>query len=227
MIRILHIETSSTNCSVALSEDGQCIDCIENNAETYNHSELLHEYIKTLLQRNNRTFSSLNAIALSAGPGSYTGLRIGSSTAKGLCFALEIPLIALSTLEIITHPHTTDYDVIVPMVDARRSEVYAAVYAGAKELKPARPIELNTESFSEYLNMGRVLFCGSGAKKFKVISKSTKAAFDSFEAPTAKNAVLLAYEKFQQKAFEDTAYFTPFYLKEFKTSVKKLLYKKT
>lgn len=213
---ILCIETSTTNCSVTLAKDGRILHTREYNAENYSHAEKLHAFIQEVLGASALSFQDLEAVAISKGPGSYTGLRIGVSAAKGLCFALDIPLISIETLAIVAQPHLTQgTDFIVPMIDARRMEVYTSVYNPAFEkLSSTEAKILNAASFEPLLTKGKVLFVGTGTEKFRKICRHPHAYFKT-DYPSSKFMVKLAEECYNQGKFEDTAYFEPYYLKDF------------
>ena len=215
MAVLLCIETATTNCSVTLSVNGSVTAFREDPDKNYSHAEQLHVFIEEILAEANLEKASLDAIAVSKGPGSYTGLRIGVSTAKGLCYALDIPLIAIPTLQVLASKvETTKAD--VPMLDARRMEVYAAVYAEGNEIRETRAEILNENSFAEYLSAGKTIFIGNGVEKFKTICKHPNAQFIVDNLPSAKEMAVLAEKKYNTKAFEDVAYFEPYYLKDFK-----------
>jgi tRNA threonylcarbamoyladenosine biosynthesis protein TsaB len=219
---ILQIDTSTTICSVALSENGETlavIDLDEPNA----HAAKLTVLIAEILTQTNRTMQDLSAVAVSMGPGSYTGLRIGVSTAKGLCYALDIPLIAINTLEALFLGYkgqfdTTEGEVYLPMIDARRMEVYTAVYDHNAALVKATSAEIiDADYFNELLSSySRVHLFGSGADKFEDLFSSTDRVniLTGFNDSAAFLSTL-AFDKFQRKEFEDIAYFEPFYLKDF------------
>ena len=218
MSLILHLETATTVCSVALSYEGKLIALKEEN-KGFTHAEHLTVFIEEVMQKANRAFENLDAIAVSKGPGSYTGLRIGVATAKGLCFGLGKPLLAVKTLSSmafgasIKHSHIKYF---CPMLDARRMEVYTALYhQSLEEISPTEALILNDNSYNEKLLEYEVLFFGDGAAKFQEICKHQHAKFDLELQPSAANMVGLAHEKYQQQLFEDLAYFEPFYLKEF------------
>ena len=158
---ILHIETSGLNCSVALSKDNHILAEKSENAGEFTHSENLHLFIEDVMQQASLALSAVDAIAVSAGAGSYTGLRIGIATAKGLCFALEKPLIAIPTLQILAHQ--AQGNCIIPMLDARRMEVYSAVFNSAYQfVSPTEAKILDEHSYQEELNRGKVTFLGDG-----------------------------------------------------------------
>ena len=215
---LLCIETSGKNCSVALFEGLQLVSIREVHTEQFSHSENLHVFIEQVLKESNLQPKAIKAIAISAGPGSYTGLRIGVATAKGLCYGWDIPLIALPTLRILAEQVTyefTDIEYIIPMIDARRMEVFTAVHSHDFSPILGERAEILTEStFDTYLNKGKTIFLGDGITKFQAICKHKNAYFWENKFPSAKQMGRLALEKYQAQAFEDIAYFEPFYLKE-------------
>jgi tRNA threonylcarbamoyladenosine biosynthesis protein TsaB len=213
---ILNIETSTTNCSVSLSKEGETLVLKEDYNINYSHSERLHVFIDDVLKSSHYALKDLDAIAVSKGPGSYTGLRIGVSAAKGLCFALDIPLISISTLEALAHQVTIPKGLIIPMLDARRLEVYSAVFNSKYDL--IRQIEaevLDNTSFKEYLENEKIYFIGNGVTKTKELISHNNAVFIENKLPSAKTMAELAYNKFKISDFENVAYFEPFYLKDF------------
>ena len=215
---LLCIETSGKNCSVALFEGLQLVSIREVHTEQFSHSETLHVFIEQVLKESNLQPKAIKAIAISAGPGSYTGLRIGVATAKGLCYGWDIPLIALPTLRILAEQVSyefTDIEYIIPMIDARRMEVFTSVYSHDFSPILGERAEILTEStFDTYLNKGKTIFLGDGITKFQAICKHKNAYFWENKFPSAKQMGRLALEKYQAQAFEDIAYFEPFYLKE-------------
>lgn len=216
MSLILCLETSTTNCSVALSKEGKTLALKEDNNANYSHAESLHLFIDKVLKEANVDKKELDAIAISKGPGSYTGLRIGVSAAKGLSYALQIPLISVSTLKALALQVNVEEGMIVPMLDARRLEVYSAVFDSSHHLK--RNIEaqiLDEHSFSEYLKEEKVYFIGNGVKKTKEIIKHSNAEYIVGKLPSAAQMCQLAYDKYKIGDVEDVAYFEPFYLKDF------------
>jgi len=216
LAHILNIETATTNCSVSLSFDGDILAIREDNNNTYSHSERLHTYIDEVLKESNVSPSDLSAIAVSKGPGSYTGLRIGVSTAKGLCFALDKPLISIPTLESLAYQVTTDKGVIIPMLDARRLEVYASIYdCEYKQIRETKAEILDLNSFLDYLRNNKVVFIGSGVSKTSELIKHPKAVFIQNKLPSARDMGQLAYVKYKKNDIEDVAYFEPYYLKDF------------
>jgi tRNA threonylcarbamoyladenosine biosynthesis protein TsaB len=213
---ILSIETSTTNCSVSLSKQGETLVSKEDNNANYSHAESLHVFIEDVLKTANIKKSQIDAVAVSKGPGSYTGLRIGVSAAKGLCYALGIPLISISTLEALAYQVTCNDSAIVPMLDARRMEVYAAIYDSNFNL--IRGIEaqvLDDNSFDVILNKGKVFFVGNGTEKTKSLITHKNAVFIDDKLPSANEMSMLAYAKYKIDDTEDVAYFEPFYLKDF------------
>jgi len=215
MSLILNIETATKNCSVALSEHGKTLSCKEIADLGYSHAEKLHVFIDEILSENNCKYSDLEAIAVSRGPGSYTGLRIGVSAAKGLCYALGIPLISVDTLRILAAQASVSDGVIIPMLDARRMEVYSAVFtAGLNEIRPTKAEILDENSFSEIA--GKAYFAGDASEKARtVLTKANFEFLDDIIYPSARQMSALSHEKFNSKQFEDVAYFEPFYLKDF------------
>ena len=223
MALILSIETSTTNCSVSLSNKGKVCALIEHNDVNYSHSENLHKFIKEALSNASFLIEDLDAVAVSMGPGSYTGLRIGVSAAKGLCFSLGIPLIAIPTLEIIARQLHTVQGNIVSLLDARRMEVYAAVYDSEyTELRKTKAEIIDEGSFSEYLEAGDTYFIGPGAEKCKGVITHENAVFsEDIVFPSAREMAMAACIKYRAGDFEDVAYFEPYYLKDFIAGIKK------
>lgn len=216
-MKILHIETSSKNCSVAIS-DGEKLLCLcEEVSENYKQSESLHTFVEWALEGAEISLKDLDAVSLGKGPGSYTGLRIGAASAKGFCYGLKVPLIATNSLETMIEPFLgKNYDVIIPLIDARRMEVYCAVFDGnsGEMITETEAKILDKHSFKE-LEGKKVIFVGDGAAKAKDILQISNAEFDANIYPSAKYLIKKSVEKFNQKDFEDVAYFEPFYLKDF------------
>ncbi len=213
---ILSIETTTTNCSVSLSKEGETLLLKEDYGENFSHAERLHVYINELLKEANVVREALDAVAVSKGPGSYTGLRIGVSAAKGLCYALDIPLISVSTLEALAYQVKVDKGIIIPMLDARRLEVYSAVFSSKHEsLREIKAEVLNEESYSEYLESNPVYFIGNGVEKTKALIAHENAHFIEGKLPSANEMGVLAYKKHKKSDIENVAYFEPFYLKDF------------
>ncbi len=216
MTYILNIETSTKNCSVSLAKDGKTIALKEVNDEGYSHAEKLHEFIKEIISKAGLSFSNLDAIAVSKGPGSYTGLRIGVSAAKGLCFALNIPLISVNTLQSLALTTSTPSEsFVIPLLDARRMEVYSAVFKNNILVKNVAAEIIIENSFSEFLNKSDVYFLGDGAEKCKEIIIHKNANFIDNKFPSANEMSKLSFEKYKKNDIEDVAYFEPFYLKDF------------
>ena len=223
MAIILAIETTTKNCSVALFDNGILVQLKERNSGDYSHAEQLTLFIKEVVRESNITLKEVDAIALSMGPGSYTGLRIGTSTAKGLCYALGIPLISISTLKAMAFgmSKAQQSELLCPMIDAKRMEVFAAIYDNNnKEVREVRADIVDKETYTEYFNKS-VLFFGDGAIKCKQIINNTNAKFMEGIFPSAKDLGALSYQKFVNKNFEDVAYFEPYYLKDFVAGKKK------
>jgi len=233
---ILHIETATNVCSVALAGDGQLLSLRESTIRN-SHAAVITRLIDEVMQSSNRELNALDAIAVSKGPGSYTGLRIGVATAKGLCYALDKPLIAIPTLQAMAFGiqkskvknQKSKFEVLFcPMIDARRMEVYYALYdINGKEMRDTRAEIIHEDSFSDLLADHTILFGGDGSRKCREVLKSKENAvfIDDFEA-SAQFMISLAKEKFERQEFEDLAYFEPFYLKDFiaaKARVKGLL----
>lgn len=219
MAAILCLETATTNCSVALSIDGRVVSVREENNQKFSHSEKLHVFIEEVLSKANFDKGKLNAIAVSKGPGSYTGLRIGVSAAKGLCFALDIPLIATPTLEVLAQQVDRDNCFIIPLIDARRMEVYSAIFNSEKiRVRETKAEILDKNSFIDYLEQKTTVFLGDGASKFKSLCKHPLAKFLEDKFPSAIDMAALAEAKYKISDTENVAYFEPFYLKEFMTS---------
>jgi tRNA threonylcarbamoyladenosine biosynthesis protein TsaB len=212
---ILNIETATKNCSVALAKDGETIFCNEISELGYSHAEKLHVFIEEIIAKAGITAKELNAIAISSGPGSYTGLRIGVSAAKGLCFALEIPLISVDTLTSLASQAKVSDGIIVPMIDARRMEVYSAIFNAKNEMIRKVEAEILTESSFEGFSE-TIYFVGDSNEKAKAILNKPNFIFlDEIVYPSAKEMSALSYNKFQENTFEDLAYYEPYYLKDF------------
>jgi len=212
---ILNIETSTKNCSVALAQNGQTLLCKEIAEMGYSHAEKLHVFIDEILAETAVSFSQLSAIAVSSGPGSYTGLRIGVSAAKGLSFALAIPLISIDTLTSMAHQLTIENGWVVPMIDARRMEVYSALFNSNKQM--VRGVEaqiITAESFAEIEET--IYFIGDSNQKVQsILNKPNHVFLDQFMYPSAQQMSALSFQKFQNNEFEDLAYYEPYYLKDF------------
>jgi tRNA threonylcarbamoyladenosine biosynthesis protein TsaB len=220
---ILQIETATTSCSVALAIDGKVLAFKQINERNI-HAEIITLFIEELVSKAGLTYNELDAIAVSSGPGSYTGLRIGVSTAKGLCFALNKPLIAIETLEAMAYAiigekiMEVDEDTLLcPMIDARRMEVYCALFnSNGLKVRPTAADIIDEHSFSDYLNKYKILFFGDGADKCEaVLGANSNAQFLPGFINSATYLTQKAAEKFNKKEFEDVAYFEPYYLKDF------------
>lgn len=215
MIYILNVETATKNCSVSLAKDGKTILCKQIAAQGFSHAEKLHLFIEEILQETNTSISDLKAVAVSKGPGSYTGLRIGVSTAKGLCYALDIPLISIDTLQVLASQVTVENGIIVPMIDARRMEVYSAVFdKNHQKIKAVQAEILTEESYAE--TKETIYFIGDCQEKCQTVLNQPNFKFlPEIVFPSANEMSQLSFEKFNQNDFEDVAYFEPFYLKDF------------
>lgn len=222
MAYIIQLETTTKQCSVALSYNGNCISKKVLLAEHFSHDEKLHVFIEEVLQEASVGFSELDAVAISKGPGSYTGLRIGVAAAKGLCFALDLPLIGIHTLELMVQPFIgkAEYAFFIPMLDARRMEVYTAVFDNSKTwIQETNALVLEAQSFYDLLGDSPCLVFGNGASKFKTLQPKINAHFtETVSYPSAEDMSKLAWLEFQKKNFEDLATFEPFYLKDFQTT---------
>ncbi len=217
MATILNLETATTNCSVSIAINGRTEALKEYNSANYSHSEQLHLFIEDVLEQASLKISDLDAVAVSMGPGSYTGLRIGVSSAKGLCFSLDIPLLSIPTLKSMSYQSVGgEVDFIIPLLDARRMEVYAAVFdKNRQQLRETRAEIIDEHSFKAYVQQGKVLLLGSGAEKCKGIVFGEQLVFNTGTVPSAREMGSLSFEKFKLNDFEDVAYFEPYYLKDF------------
>lgn len=218
MALILNIDTSTAVCSVALSRDGQLL-ALKENSEGLNHSLLLGTYIDDILKENRLTAGALDAVSVSMGPGSYTGLRIGVSMAKGLCYGASKPLIAVETLRALAESVSRrigEDALYCPMLDARRMEVYTALFDRENRTVMETKAEIIDEnSFREILRERIVYFFGNGSGKVKNVLTSLHARFLAEVETSAANMIRLAEQKYEARNFEDVAYFEPFYLKDF------------
>ena len=215
MAILLHIDTAVDTASVCLSNDENPIKLAVNDNQK-DHAAWLHNTIQHLLEEAGMTIKDLDAVAVSIGPGSYTGLRVGLSAAKGLCYALGIPLITPGTLEIMANAvKNKDADLICPLIDARRMEVFTAIYdSSLKEVKKPYAMIINESSFSEVLSSNKVIFCGNGRKKLQTVLSDNNAIF-STDIATAVDMCPLSSRYFREKKFSDVAYTEPLYIKEF------------
>ncbi|MTH16177.1 tRNA (adenosine(37)-N6)-threonylcarbamoyltransferase complex dimerization subunit type 1 TsaB [Flavobacterium sp. LC2016-01] len=212
---ILNIETATKNCSVSIAKNGETILCKEIAEEGYSHAEKLHVFIEEIITESGISVQDLGAVAVSQGPGSYTGLRIGVSAAKGLCYALNIPLIAVDTLETLASRVSVSEGKIIPMLDARRMEVYSEIFTS--DFKRERAIQaeiISEESFSEYKDV--LYFVGDCAEKCKpVLTKENFVFLEEIKYPSAREMSKISYDKYQKSDTVDVAYFEPYYLKDF------------
>ena len=220
MANLLCIETSTTNCSVAIGKDNEVLSLKEFDSKTFSHAEQLHVFIKDALANIDLKLKDLDAVAISKGPGSYTGLRIGVSTAKGLCYALDIPLISCPTLEVLARQvvQKNSNFPIVTMIDARRMEVYSSVFDNHyNTIQQVSAKILDENSYAElFQNYEKLFAIGSGVSKFKDMTKyPEKFSFTDQKNPSAKDMIIIAKGKYVEQDFEDVAYFEPYYLKDF------------
>lgn len=216
---ILLIETATSNCSVALSENGKIIAVKEANEQNI-HASHITLFIHKLMKNTGKKYTDLKAVAVSKGPGSYTGLRIGVSTAKGLCYALDIPLLGVDTLEamacgLLLQNEISDSELLIPMIDARRMEVYTGVFKSNLELVEPVHAKIIDEFSFDQLNKGNLILFGDGSTKFKqLFASKTNIEFKEY-TNSATDLNQIAWRKFKNQDSEDTAYFEPFYLKDF------------
>ncbi len=225
MTKILHIDTSNEFCSVALSHNNELIGLRETN-EKNAHSRVVTIFSEEVLKENNLKLTNIDAVAVSEGPGSYTGLRIGVSAAKGFCYALNKPLIAVGTLKAMVTGIIEKFKsereiegnmIFCPMIDARRMEVYDALFdANGNEIRETKAEIIDENSFQELLKKHQIIFSGNGSEKCEtLLSQNQNAIFQGDFTTSAKFMIPTAFEKFKKKQFEDVAYFEPFYLKSF------------
>ena len=241
MEKIILIETSTALCSTALAENGEITSYRESSAPKA-HASLTAVFIQEMLEERGHTLADCDAVCVSMGPGSYTGLRVGVSTAKGLCFGSGKPLLAVGTLDTLVAQASGEYRFIIPMIDARRMEVYSAVFSSVKtsedstavisseaegrveksftQITETAPAIIDENSFAEYLEQGPCLFIGDGAGKCADVIKHPNAHFCQCY-PNASAMLKPAIQAYKEKRFEDVAYFEPFYLKEFVATVSK------
>lgn len=223
MSLLLHIDTSADRASLCLSEEEEVLDLVFNEARN-DHATWLHPAIDRMIKKHGRPLSALEAVSVSIGPGSYTGLRIGLSAAKGICYALNIPLLTISTLKMIAAASVKEASGLVcPLIDARRMEVYAAVYdKQLTEIISPRALILDTEGFSSLLNslpeiqQSAILFCGNGSPKIPGDFLNHRHKISNVQ-PDASHLAALAIDHFKKKEFADTVYSEPAYIKEFYT----------
>lgn len=230
MAIILNIETATQLCSVALAKDGSLI-AVKETLEDRSHAKLLSVYIEKIIREQGLNFNDIDAVAVGKGPGSYTGLRIGVSTAKGLCYGSGNPLIAEGTLDImcrefLTLHHKADLNfadtLLCPMIDARRMEVYYAIFdSHGNRLTDVAAKVIDGNTFTPLLEKNKMIFMGSGMPKCREIISNGNASFQDDIHPSAGSLAYLSWESFKAGRFEDTAYFEPFYLKDFVTTIPK------
>ncbi|WP_437371413.1 tRNA (adenosine(37)-N6)-threonylcarbamoyltransferase complex dimerization subunit type 1 TsaB [Maribacter litoralis] len=221
---LLNLETSSTNCSVCIAKDGEILAIQELNSANYSHAEKLHLFIEEVVQEASLKMEDIVAVAVSKGPGSYTGLRIGVSAAKGLCYALGIPLISVSTLKsMASQIKIKEDEVLIPVLDARRMEVYSAIFdADLHQIRETKAEIIDENSFVEYINDKSVHFLGSGAEKIKELFTDASINYHCDVVPSAREMASISADKFNASEFEDVAYFEPYYLKDFVLQTKKV-----
>ena len=225
---ILNIETSTDVCSVAVSQDGACIFNKEDNRGS-NHAVSLGVFVDEALEYIDNRDIKLDAVAVSCGPGSYTGLRIGVSMAKGICYGRGVKLVAVPTLELLAVPVLLEHDLedgalLCPMLDARRMEVYAGMYDRAlHEVRPVQADIVDGGTYKEYLDKGKVCFFGNGACKCMETINHLNASLIKDIKPLARYMFPLAEKRMAEGRFEDVAYFVPFYLKDFVAKTPKKL----
>jgi tRNA threonylcarbamoyladenosine biosynthesis protein TsaB len=234
MAFILNIESSTEVCSVSLARDGMIVQSLEN-LTGQNHAKLLTSYIQEIFSNNGLSFDKLEAVAVSGGPGSYTGLRIGIASAKGICYALSIPLIAITSLASMSHhviQQANDYKLpddsellFCPMIDARRMEVYSAIYNRKEEMvREIKADIIDHLSFLTYFEKGKMAFFGNGAAKCRGIISHPNAIFIDHVAASAGHMTVLSEKAYREKSFVNLAYYEPFYLKDFIATVPKKLF---
>ena len=232
MKRIILLETSTALCSAALAEDG-CVSAYRESSAPKAHASLTAVFVQEILEERGLKLADCDAVCVSKGPGSYTGLRVGVSTAKGLCFGSGKPLLAVGTLDTLVAQAREipgqagndgtagNFKYVIPMIDARRMEVYSAIFTpDGNQLTQTTPVIVDENSYSEYLEQGPCLFIGDGADKCADVIKHPNARFHQCN-PKASAMLVPAVEAYKKKQFEDVAYFEPFYLKEFVATVSK------
>jgi tRNA threonylcarbamoyladenosine biosynthesis protein TsaB len=219
---ILNIETSTRNCSVALSKNGATIICKEIAEIGFSHAEKLHVFIEEIIKEAKINFSDLKAIAVSKGPGSYTGLRIGVSSAKGLCYALDIPLISVDTLKVLASQVVVENGLIIPMIDARRMEVYSAIFDSKLNLIRGVEAQILDENSFSAIDQPIYIVGDSSEKAKTILNNQNNIYLEQIQFPSANLMSQFSYDKFQINDFEDVAYFEPFYLKDFLIATSKV-----
>lgn len=221
---LLHLETSSQNCSVSISKNNKLLCCCEEEFKDFIHNKKIHLFIKYVLEGAKIFIHNIKGICINKGPGSYTGLRVGTSTAKGLSYCLNIPLIAISSIRILINQYIKymnhyNYELIIPMIDATRIEVYTAILNSYGDIIiPIHTVIINKNLFKNYRNK-KILIIGNAAKKFEKFIECEKLLFDSIEfistLPSSKNMINLGFDLFKKKQFESLISFEPYYLKNF------------
>jgi tRNA threonylcarbamoyladenosine biosynthesis protein TsaB len=219
MTYILHIESATKNCSISISKDDTLLVCVEETPDTYGHSEKLSVFIDKAIQQTGISYKDLSAVCVSKGPGSYTGLRIGVSTAKGLCYGLDIPLISIPTTEVLAKNYAkklSENDIICAMIDARRMEVYCAFYNHLLQpISDIKAVVVDAHFAQEHADK-HIHFIGDVAQKIEGVITLKNYSIENVY-PSSKAMIEGVLEKYHAKQFEDVAYFEPFYLKEFYT----------
>ncbi len=220
MCLILNIETSSKNCSVSISQNGKIIGLKEQSYDEYSHSKSLHVFIKKVLNDTKLLPNQLSAVSVSEGPGSYTGLRIGVSAAKGICVALNIPLIAIDTMQILARKIECTQGYIISAMDARRDEIYYSIFKSNNCKIPIKVgntdcMIINSDSFSNYFKSSTINFVGNCNEKIKRFLNHKNIIFSDFMLPSANEMGIISFSRFKKSEFEDISDFQPKYLKEF------------
>lgn len=215
MALILNIETATRNCSVSLAKDGKTLLCKEIAEQNFSHAEKLHVFIEEICNETGVALKDLNAVAVSQGPGSYTGLRIGVSAAKGFCYALSIPLIAVDTLLLLANKIQINEGIVIPMIDARRMEAYTAIYDfNYVKIRETKAEVIDAHSYQDVAE--QIHLVGDGAMKFQSLLTDSKFHFyPDIEFPSANEMSAVSYENYVKGDVVDVAYFEPFYLKDF------------
>ncbi|GGF07358.1 tRNA threonylcarbamoyladenosine biosynthesis protein TsaB [Chishuiella changwenlii] len=221
MAIILNIETSTKNCSVSIAKDGIQLCLVEENEENYAHGEKLNQFVDWCINGAEINLNEIEAVCVSKGPGSYTGLRIGVSSAKGFAYGLDIPLLAMDSLQVLVESQiNTDVDLIIPMIDARRMEVYTALFDNKGNQLTETEAKVIDELSFEDLKDKKIVFVGDGAEKCQEVLGHLNATFIQ-TYPSAQFMIQKAQQKFEEQLFEDVAYFEPYYLKDFIAGKKK------
>ena len=220
MSYILNIETSTLKCSVSIAYKGEYVAGEQLLANEFIHGEKLHVFIRDIFEKTKIKKKDLNAVAVSKGPGSFTGLRIGVAAAKGICFAQDLPLIGINTLEIMAAPffNKSEYNYLIAILDARRKEVYSAIFDAKKRcIQKTNAVVLSENSFFDKVENGSCLVIGNGASKFKTLKPKINADFNAEYFPSAKDMCEVSWDLYKKKSYENLEFFEPFYLKDFQT----------